>query len=69
MTDEKLKPLIQRVKIGTLEERLRASANTPLDSALRALAKQEGQPTTPDPIAQAIAYERALKEQSESETE
>lgn len=43
--NQESQPRLASVKIGTLEERLRASGQVPLDRALQALARQEGQPT------------------------
>lgn len=52
------------VKIETLEVRWRASVQVDLSLKVEALAKQYGQPTTPDPIAAAVTFRASTRKHS-----
>ncbi|MEZ5301133.1 MAG: hypothetical protein R3F11_10840 [Verrucomicrobiales bacterium] len=52
------------IKIGTLAERLAASANVPLDEALAGVRAHGPQPTRPNPSIAALEYFQSLKSKS-----
>ena len=51
-----MKPELPEIKIGTLEERLAASANVPLDKALEGVRAHGPEPTREPPEVAALKF-------------
>lgn len=62
-----MKPERPKIKIGTLEERLRASANVPLEKALEGVRSHGPEPTRPNPSIAALEVLEKSKPKSSPE--